>query len=111
MPSLGINHVPRGRVCRTHPPLNSSLRHGHANWPGVRALGLRLEPPGTSTHNTRRWSCRSKRAHPYYRRCSPAASRSTMSENSVSVSMMSSMAPVISNSTNPCIADQNSNAA
>ncbi|CFS39697.1 Uncharacterised protein [Mycobacterium tuberculosis] len=40
----------------------------------------------------------------------PAASRSTMSVNTASVSM-SSMTPVISSNTNPCSADQNSSAA
>ena len=46
-----------------------------------------------------------------HRLCMPDASRITMSLNTVSVSTMPFITPVISSSTNPCIADQNSSAA
>lgn len=75
--------------------------------------------PGTSYHNTRQHSGRSKRVEAgpltpsatYWLRLSIAdASLRTMSAKTASVST-SSITPVISNSTNPCIAAQNSSAA
>jgi hypothetical protein len=45
-----------------------------------------------------------------HRVCIPEANLSTMSVKTASVSMPF-MTPVISNSTNPCMADQNSSAA
>lgn len=56
--------------------------------------------PSSSTHP----------AQPVVRWAIPVANRSTMSENTTSVST-SSMTPVISSSTKPCNAAQNSNAA
>ena len=89
----------------------------HANWPGVRQPPIcQARPstiPGQSTSLQTRYG-------PPYRRSAhtdaqrnrmPAASRITMSLNTVSVSTMPPITPVISSSTNPCIADQNSSAA
>ena len=72
--------------------------------------------PGTSVHDTRvaradpNPSMRSLTPGQRYRRSMPEASRITMSVNTASVSMPF-IAPVISSSTKPCIADQNSSAA
>jgi hypothetical protein len=106
------------------------LRSGHANWPGVHVVGqaptaARHEVPqypplvgqvkvmasrsGGSTYRSRSPGAYGA-APDSLRSTMPAASLSTMSENTESVSM-SSITPVISSNTNPCNADQNSSAA
>ena len=119
-----------GRVARARTDKSMRSDVGHANWPGVRALWLSAAAcapvgqarattiPGRPQRNktVRQTAYRrsayapDRRSHATERCSMPAASRSTMSENTASVSM-SSITPVISSSTKPCIADQNSSAA
>lgn len=115
--------LPRGRVCRMGRPRIAPLHNGHANWARraryvtQRASVARHELPQYPAGLRQVKARRSDPSDPLVRllrypvRLSIAeASRRTMSANTASVST-SSITPVISNSTKPCMAAQNSSAA